>query len=163
MNGENPDAVQWWKTSKGFLAVYALSGGFVLIVIRMFLPLLHPGGALPDDRILDIMTTVLFTTCIGSAFMYFYGSSSGKAAQETAAARVVDKLMDKPPTDATSPGMIAAATAAAVAAAPAAAAAAARVAAPPAAEVAAPPAAEAAAPAAAREAVAEALKHPPTP
>lgn len=86
----------WWKTPKGFLAVYALTGGFITIIIRMFLPLLYPVGTVPDDRILDIMTTVLFTTCIGSAFMYFYGSSSGKSAQETAQAKLTEKLTDAP-------------------------------------------------------------------
>lgn len=89
-------SIPWWKTPKGFLAVYALTGGFVTIIIRMFLPLLYSVGTVPDDRILDIMTTVLFTTCIGSAFMYFYGSSSGKSAQEMAQAELTKKLTDTP-------------------------------------------------------------------
>ena len=132
----------WWAPNiKGFLGIYILTVCFIIIIMRMVMPLFYFENKIPDDKILDIMTGVLFTTCLAGVFAYFYGSSARTATQEAAQAQIVTKAMEAPTQ---------AATLAAAAIAPIAAA------------VAAPPAAEAAAPAAAREAVADALAANPT-
>lgn len=137
----------WWAPdAQGFLAASIVIICSIVVLIRLF------KESTVDDKVLDMMITILFSTCLVTVFNYSFGSSRGSQAKDESQTKIVESMTTNNPTN-----MIAAAAHAAAAVAPIAAAAAAKAAAPPAAEVAAPPAAEAAAPAAAREAVAEAL------
>ncbi len=144
------DTKPWWAPdAQGFLAgaIVAICG--VALFIRMF------RTSNVDDKMLDTMITILFSTCLVTVYQYTFGSSRGSAAKDEVQNKMVTALTGTGPGNGTVTPAVAAAAAAA---APAAAA----MAAPPAAEVAAPPAAEAAAPAAAAKAVEEAL-HPTQP
>lgn len=142
----------WWAPDlQGFVAVSVVVMTAIAISYRMS----HPSQI--EDKLLDMMLTLLVGTAFVGVVGWAVGSSRGSEIKDVAQTKMVEKLTTAPTISA--PVLAAAATLAAEAAAPAAAervaAEAARAAAPPAAEVAAPPAAEAAAPAAAREAVAD--------
>ncbi len=87
----------WWAPNiKGLLGLYILTICFIIIIMRMVMPLFYIENKIPDDKILDIMTGVLFTTCLAGVFAYFYGSSARTATQEAAQAQLVTKAMDAP-------------------------------------------------------------------
>lgn len=149
MAHEKPSRPWWAPDAKGALAFAIVAICSVTVMIRMF----HPSQQ--DDKVLDMMITILFSTCLVTIINFNFGSSSGSQAKDESQTKMVEKLTTAPLAD---PKAIAAAAAvAAVAAAPAAASRAAQ----PAADIAAPPAAEAAAPAAAEKAVADALAKVP--
>lgn len=86
----------WWAPNiKGFLAIYALTLCGFILTLRMLMPLLYHDGKVPDDKILDIMTGVLFTTCLAGAFQYFFGSSARATTQELTQAKLVEKVADR--------------------------------------------------------------------
>lgn len=93
----NENCRPWWAPGiKGFLAIYALTGCMVIVLTRMFLPLLYTENKVPDDKVLDIMTGVLFVTCLAGAFNYFFGSSQRTMEQEAAQTKLVDKVLTAP-------------------------------------------------------------------
>ena len=129
----------WWAPDlQSFVAVSVIIMTAVAISYRMA----HPSQI--EDKLLDMMLTLLVGTAFVGVVGWAVGSSRGSQVKDEAQTRMVEKLTTAPVISA--PVMAAAATLAAEAAAP------------PAAAVAAPPAAEAAAPAAAEKAVADALK-----
>lgn len=115
----------WWAPdAQGFLAcaIVALCGA--ALFIRMFSP------SQVDDKILDMMITILFSTCLVMVYNFKFGSSQSSQSKDEARDKVTEKLMATAlPTNGTGSG--AAVTAAA------------EKAAPPAAAVAAPPAVDA--------------------
>ncbi len=130
------DNKPWWAPdAQGFLAAAIVGLCGLALLIRMF------KTSTVDDKMLDTMITILFSTCLVTVYNYSFGSSRGSSVKD----ETIVKMATAPPSSAK----------AAELAAPAAA----REAAPPAAAVAAPPAAEAAAPAAARAALQNEL-HP---
>lgn len=137
----------WWAPdAQGFLACAIVLICAVSLFMRMRAP------SVVDDKMLETMLTILFSTCLVTVYNFSFGSSRGSAAKDDTQNKIVEKL-----TSPSGPVMPAEVRAAAEVAAAAAAPPAAIIAAPPAAEA----AAEAAAPAAAKEAVAEALTETP--
>jgi hypothetical protein len=125
---KTPQKPWWAPDAQGFLA-----GGIVLICglalfVRMF------STSTVDDKMLDTMITILFSTCLVTVYNFSFGSSRGQEARDDTQNKIVEKLTTPPNGNGS-----AAVAAAAEAAAPAAAA----VAAPAAAAVAAPPAVDA--------------------
>jgi hypothetical protein len=112
----------WWAPdAQGFLA-----GGIVILCgLALFVRMFRTSDV--DDKMIDTMITILFSTCLVTVYNFWFGSSRGSS--------IKDETIVK---------MAAASPVAAMAAAKAVAPIAAAIAAPPAAEVAAPPAAEAA-------------------
>jgi len=136
----------WWAPdARGFLAMAIVTMTYTALMVRMFSP------SNVDDKMLDTMITILFSTCLVTVYNFSFGSSQTSANKDDAQNKLVDKLT--PPVlpngagpSGAAPAVIAAATAAAVEAAKAVAPAAAEAAAPAAAAAAAPPAADIAVP-----------------
>lgn len=134
----------WWAPdAQGFLAFAIVFMTFTALLVRMFSP------SNVDDKMLDTMITILFSTCLVTVYQFTFGSSRGSERKDETQSRMLEKLPPPngtggggPPAPAPAPTVIAAATAAAVEAVKVAAPAAAAEAAPPAAATAAPPAAE---------------------
>lgn len=143
----------WWAPdAQGFLAASIVMMTYTALMIRMF----H--SSVQEDKMLDTMITILFSTCLVTVFNYSFGSSRGSAAKDESQTKMVEKLVNNTGDNGTpAPVITRAAEIAAVPAARAAAPAAAKEAAPPAAGAAAPAAADIAAPPAAEKAVDAAL------
>jgi H+/Cl- antiporter ClcA len=66
----------WWPDAQGFAA-----GSIVLIcAAALFVRMFHASNV--DDKMLDTMITVLFTTCLVGVYNYLFGSSRGSAAKD---------------------------------------------------------------------------------
>lgn len=147
MNNERP----WYAPdAQGFLATAIVVMCFTALMVRMFSP------SNIDDKMLDTMITILFSTCLVTVYQFTFGSSRGSQVKDETQSKMLEKLPTPPPGNgggAAAPEVVAAATVAAVEAAKSVAPAAAEKAAPAAAKAAAPPAAEEAAPPAAEKAV----------
>lgn len=73
----------WWPDTQAFLA-----GAIVLICgVALFVRMFHPTNT--DDKMLDTMITILFSTCLVSVFGYSFGSSRGSAAKDETISNVV--------------------------------------------------------------------------
>lgn len=134
-----------WKPDQQSSIVIAILGACIILAFyRSMFP------SVTEDKILDMMVTILFSTCLVTITNYHFGSSRGSALKDETQAKVTEKLAEHA---GTGDGTMRTAVAAAALAAPAAAA----VAAPPAAAVAAPPVVNEVVPPAVEKAVAEAI------
>ena len=59
----------WWPDAQGFVIIGVLLLCGVTLLTRMY----HPGP--PDDKLLDTMITILFSTCLVSIINYLFGSN----------------------------------------------------------------------------------------
>lgn len=125
---DEPKKPFWMPDAQGFVM------GAILFIsaICVFYRMTHPSPA--DDKLLDMMLTIIFSSCLVAIVNFLFGSSRGSAAKEDTQSKIIERL---------TPPMIGGSSAAIVAAAEAAAPAAAAQAAPPAAAEAAPPAVDA--------------------
>jgi hypothetical protein len=131
MNNEKP----WWAPdAQGFLA------GAIVIICGVALFARMRSTSTVDDKMLDTMITILFSTCLVTVYNYSFGSSRGSQAKDETMNKIAESAAAP---SATSPVVAAAAATAATIAAKVAAPAAAAEAAPPAAAEAAPPAVDA--------------------
>lgn len=66
----------WWPDAQGFA-----TGAIVLIcAAALFVRMFHSSNV--EDKMLDTMITVLYTTCLVSVYNYLFGSSRGSAAKD---------------------------------------------------------------------------------
>lgn len=86
-----PECRPWWAPGiKGLIAICTICGAFGLTIIRMF----HPNTS--DDKILDMMIVVLFSTCVAMVYSYYFGNSQRATQQDAQQAKVVENLMTRP-------------------------------------------------------------------
>lgn len=90
----------WWAPdAQGFLA-----GGIVLICgIALFVRMAITSAT--EDKMLDTMITILFSTCLVTVYNYSFGSSRGSAAKDDTTNKIVEKLTSTAP--AGNPGPVA--------------------------------------------------------
>lgn len=88
MNTEKP----WWAPdAQGFLAAAIVFMTFSALIIRMF----H--STVMEDKMLDTMITILFSTCLVTVYNYSFGSSRGSSENRESQNRVIEKLSTTPP------------------------------------------------------------------
>lgn len=88
MNNDKP----WWAPdAQGFLAGGIVSICGVALFIRMF------SASTVDDKMLDTMITILFSTCLVTVYNYSFGSSRGSQAKDETQNKIVEKLTSPPP------------------------------------------------------------------
>ncbi len=84
MNNEKP----WYMPDiPGFLAMAIVAICAVALFYRMSRP------SVIDDKMLETMLTILFSTCLVSVYNYSYGSSRGSTAKDEAQSKMVEKLI----------------------------------------------------------------------
>lgn len=78
----------WWAPDmQTFLAIGIVSICGAVVFVRMF------RTAPPtDDKLLDTMITILFSTCLVTVYNYSYGSSRGSQAKDDTQNKIVEKL-----------------------------------------------------------------------
>lgn len=77
----------WWAPDgQGFLAAAIVVMTFTALMVRMF----HPTAQ--EDKMLDTMITILFSTCLVTVYQYTFGSSRGSSTKDDSQARMVEKL-----------------------------------------------------------------------
>ena len=88
----------WWAPdAQGFLA-----GGIVVICgIALFVRMHNTSNV--DDKMLDTMITILFSTCLVTVYNYSFGSSRGSTAKDDTTNKIVEKLTSTAPVGAPGP------------------------------------------------------------
>lgn len=94
----------WWAPDmQTFLAMGIISICGAVVFVRMF------REAPPaDDKILDTMITILFSTCLVTVYNYSFGSSRGSQSKDDTQNKIVERLANAPipptpPADAAAP------------------------------------------------------------
>jgi hypothetical protein len=89
----------WWAPDmQTFLAIGIVSICGAVVFVRMF------RTAPPtDDKLLDTMITILFSTCLVTVYNYSYGSSRGSQAKDETQNKIVEKLTATDPPGAPGP------------------------------------------------------------
>jgi hypothetical protein len=72
----------WWPDSAGFMIAAMLAICAFTVIYRMRYP------SEVNDKILDMMITILFSTCLVLIYNYRFGSSSGKESQDKALSKI---------------------------------------------------------------------------
>lgn len=81
----------WWAPdAQGFLAFAIVVICAVALFIRMMAP------SVVDDKMLETMLTILFSTCLVTVYNYSFGSSRGSTAKDDMQNKIVDKLVPSP-------------------------------------------------------------------
>lgn len=91
MNTEKP----WWVPHIDTSAFLAMAIVFIC-AIALFYRMSRP--SVIDDKMLETMLTILFSTCLVSVYNYSYGSSRGSAAKDEVQNKMVEKLVPNQPT-----------------------------------------------------------------
>lgn len=76
----------WWAPDAQSFALVAI---LVIAAGALFTRMYHPSNV--DDKILDMMITITFSTCLVTVFQYLFGSSRGSAAKDEMQSRIVEK------------------------------------------------------------------------
>ena len=71
----------WMPDAQTFLAVSIVVMTFTALIIRMF-------HTTPEDKMLDTMITILFSTCLVTVYNYAFGSSSGSRSKDDAITKI---------------------------------------------------------------------------
>lgn len=82
----SPGRPFWWPDAKGFLMMAIVAICYRTVSYRMSNP------TPTEDKVLDMMITILFSTCLVIVYNYAFGSSSGKEAQDN----TISKMAEKP-------------------------------------------------------------------
>lgn len=78
----------WWALdAQGFLAFAIVAVSAAALFVRM----LHTSST--EDKMLDTMITILFSTCLVTVYQYTFGSSRGSSAKDEVQNKVIDKLV----------------------------------------------------------------------
>lgn len=76
----------YWPDAQGFLAGAIVVMCFTALMIRMF-------HTTPEDKMLDTMITILFSTCLVTVYQYTFGSSRGSQNKDD----TINKIALTPP------------------------------------------------------------------
>lgn len=63
----------WWPDAQGF----TIASVILICAVCVFYRMMHPSPA--DDKLLDMMLTILFSSCLVAIVGYQFGSSRGSA------------------------------------------------------------------------------------
>lgn len=81
----------WWvPDTAAFLAMAIVFICGIALFYRMSRP------SVIDDKMLETMLTILFSTCLVAVYNYSYGSSRGSTAKDEAQTKMVEKLVQAP-------------------------------------------------------------------
>lgn len=72
-----------------YIVIAILAACIVLAFYRSIFP------STTEDKILDMMVTILFSTCLVSIINYHFGSSRGSALKDEQQAKTAEKLAEK--------------------------------------------------------------------
>ena len=87
-----PSIKPWWAPdAQGFLA------GAIVMVCGTALFARMASTSNVDDKMLDTMITILFSTCLVTVYNYTFGSSRGSAAKDDTTNKIVEKLTSTAP------------------------------------------------------------------
>lgn len=68
-----------------------MAAGILLVTsIALFVRMLSTNTV--DDKMLDTMITIMFSTCLVTVYNYTFGSSRGSAAKDDTTNKIVEKL-----------------------------------------------------------------------
>lgn len=81
----------WWPDSRGFL----LASMVIIAGVSLFYRMTHPSEV--NDKILDMMLTIIFSTCLVLIYNWSFGSSSDTVKTQDTQGRIVEKLTSPPP------------------------------------------------------------------
>lgn len=99
----NKDKPFWWPDMQGFAvcAIVLITGG--ALFVRMF----HGGPQ--DDKMLDTMITIMFSTCLVTVYNFLFGSSRSSAAKDDTLNKIAGTATNPPipPNDITKASAIA--------------------------------------------------------
>lgn len=94
---DDPNRPWWAPDAQGFLA-----GGIVSICgLALFIRMASTSTV--DDKMLDTMITILFSTCLVTVYNYSFGSSRGSTAKDDTTNKIVEKLTSTAPPGASGP------------------------------------------------------------
>lgn len=79
-----------WKPDQQSAIVISILGACIMLAFyRSVFP------STTEDKILDMMVTILFSTCLVTITNYHFGSSRGSAIKDEQQAKVAERLADK--------------------------------------------------------------------
>lgn len=81
----------WMPDAQGFLAASIVFICGIALFVRMF----HTNTS--EDKMLDTMITILFSTCLVTVYQYTFGSSRGSQNKDDTQNKVIEKLTSAPP------------------------------------------------------------------
>lgn len=88
MNNEKP----WWAPdAQGFTIASILA----IAAIALFYRMTHPSDV--NDKMLETMLTILFSTALVAIVNYLFGSSRGSQTKDESQNKVIEKLTSPPP------------------------------------------------------------------
>lgn len=82
----------WFPDAQGF----AIGAIILIAASALFMRMLRTTNI--EDKMLDTMITIVFSTCLVATFQYLFGSSRGSSAKDDTQNRLVDKLLPPNPT-----------------------------------------------------------------
>lgn len=86
----------WWPDAQGF----AIGSIILICASALFIRMFRTTPT--DDKMLDTMITILFSTCLVAIVNYLFGSSRGSAAKDETQNKIVERLTP-PPAEPTKP------------------------------------------------------------
>lgn len=79
----------WWPDAQGF----AIGAIIIICAAALFIRMFHQSNV--EDKMLDTMITIVFTTCLAAVFQYLFGSSRGSNSKDETIKSIVSAV-DKP-------------------------------------------------------------------
>jgi cbb3-type cytochrome oxidase subunit 3 len=87
---DEPKKPYWMPDAQGF----AIGAIILICAAALFVRMFHTSNA--DDKMLDTMITILFSTCLVAVFQYLFGSSRGSAAKDDNQTKIIERLAPPP-------------------------------------------------------------------
>lgn len=81
----------WWPDAQGF----TIASIILICAVVLFYRMTHPSAV--DDKVLDMMLTIMFGTALVGIVNYLFGSSRGSASKDEALVRLADQTPPAPP------------------------------------------------------------------
>lgn len=82
----------WWAPdAQGFVIASIIA----IVAVALFWRMTHASEV--NDKLLDMMLTILFGTALVGIINYLFGSSRGSAAKDEVQSKMIDKLAPQPP------------------------------------------------------------------
>lgn len=80
----------WWPDSRGFL----LASMVIICGVSLFYRMAYPSEV--NDKILDMMITIAFSTCLVLVYNWSFGSSSDTGKTQDTQSRILEKVTNGP-------------------------------------------------------------------